>query len=126
MMTNRFRLNLLVLVGFCSVLAQRPSKAVEPPPLNCVAGPLKQSFGHTSWDVYGCDDGHSVVVITAAGNPAMPFYFFFVWGPKGFDLHGEGTGDKTITDAAFKDLQALSEKQIVELFEEATRARQKT
>jgi hypothetical protein len=78
------------------------------------------------WDVYGCDDGHSVVVVTATGNPAMPFYFFFVWGPKGFDLRGEGTGNKVLTDAAFKDLRALSEEQVARLFAEAARVGGKT
>jgi hypothetical protein len=78
------------------------------------------------WDVYGCDDGHSVVVVTATGNAAMPFVFFFVWGPAGFDLHGEGTGDKAITEAAFEDLKALSEADIVGLYTEATHAEGKT
>jgi hypothetical protein len=117
---------IFVLAVFCAALGQRPSQAAEPPALNCVAGPLKQTFGKTLWDVYGCDDGHSVVVVTATGNPAMPFYFFFVWGPKGFDLRREGTGNKVLTDAAFKDLRALSEEQVARLFAEAARVGGKT
>src|SRR5258708_6022499 len=82
MSTRRF-LTLTVLVGLLGAApAQAPTDSPSPTQLNCKSGPLTRTFGKTSWYVYGCDDGHSVVVITAPGNPAMPFYFFFVWGPK--------------------------------------------
>ena len=54
------------------------------------------------------------------------FLLFFVWGPKGFDLRREGTGNKVLTDAAFKDLRALSEEQVARLFAEAARVGGKT
>ena len=82
---------------------------------------MKKTFGKTLWDVYGCDDGHSVIVVSAKGNPAMPYYFFFVWGPKGFELRGEGAGPKDITDAVFKDLKALSDADITRLHTDAVR-----
>ena len=106
--------------------AHTGAKATDAPALNCDIGPLKRTYGTTAWDVYGCDDGHSVVAITAAGSPAMPFYFFFVWGPNGFDLRGEGGGNKSLTDAAFEDLKKLSEADIEELHREAVAIRKKT
>src|ERR1700722_9045111 len=51
--------------------------AVASPTLNCKIGPIENIYGGTKWLVYGCDDKASVVVVTAPGNPAMPFYFFF-------------------------------------------------
>ena len=84
--------------------------------LNCDSGPLAKTFGGTPWLIYGCDDGHSLVIATSSDSPAMPFYFFFVWGPNGFELRGEGTGNKKLTDAAFEDLKALSEKDIASLY----------
>ena len=89
------------------------------PALSCQSGPVKRTFGATSWDVYGCDDGHSVVVVTAAGNPATPFYFFFSWTAEGFDLRGEGPGNKRLTDAAFEDLKKLTDVDIAHLHQQA-------
>jgi len=82
----------LTFLLMISVHAQAQADAKGQPKLNCTSGPLNRNYGKTRWYVYGCDDGHSIVVVTASGSPALPFYFFFVWGPKGFDLHGEGTG----------------------------------
>jgi len=126
MSTRRF-LTLTVLVGLLGAApAQAPTDSPSPPHLNCTSGPLTRTFGKTSWYVYGCDDGHSVVVITAPGNPAMPFYFFFVWGPKGFELHGEGTGDKTLTDAAFEDLKALTDSDVARLYKDCASVGRRT
>lgn len=49
----------------------------------------------------------------------MPFYFIFAYGPKGMQLHGEGTGNKQATDAAFKELKALSQADVGALFQQA-------
>jgi hypothetical protein len=82
-------------------------------------------YGGTKWLVYGCDDKKGLVVVTAPGNPAMPFYFFFFPNEDGYQLHGEGTGDKKITDAAYKDLAALSDSDIDALVTEANAAKSK-
>jgi hypothetical protein len=50
--------------------------------------------------------------VTAPGNPAMPFYFLFSSTNDGYQLFGEGTGDKAFTDAAHKELAALSNSDI--------------
>jgi hypothetical protein len=84
-------------------------------PLSCTVGPIKRLYGKTQWLVYSCDDSQSVVVVTDAGSPASPFYFFFVFDGKGHELHGEGTGDKAATDAAFAELKALTESDIADL-----------
>ena len=89
--------------------------------LNCKIGPTEKSFGGTKWLVYGCDDKASVVVVTAPGNPAMPFYFFFQRDGGGYHLHGEGTGDKKFTDAAYRDLSALTDSDIAALAAETGR-----
>jgi hypothetical protein len=89
--------------------------------LNCKIGPIEKTYGGTKWNVYGCDDKKSVAIVTAPGNRAMPFYFFFVPNAGGYHLQGEGTGDKRITDAAYKDLAALTESDIAALAAEASR-----
>jgi hypothetical protein len=45
----------------------------------------------------------------------MPFYFVFTFEGSAYKLRGEGTGSKAVTDAALKDLQALSKTDIVAL-----------
>jgi len=37
---------------------------------------------------------------------------------KGYQLHGEGTGNKQVTDAASQELQALTDRQVVALVAE--------
>jgi hypothetical protein len=60
-------------------------------PLQCDIGPITKVFG------------------------SVPFYFMFSPEGRGYHLRGEGTGSKDLTDAALKELQALSDKDIVGL-----------
>jgi len=45
----------------------------------------------------------------------MRFYFIFHRDAGGYHLDGEGTGDKKFTDAAYKDLSALTDSDIAAL-----------
>jgi hypothetical protein len=45
----------------------------------------------------------------------MPFYFYFSLEGAAYRLRGEGTGSKAVTDAALKELQALSAADILSL-----------
>ena len=92
----------------------------EPPALNCDLGPANKIYGGTPWLVYGCNDQHSVVVVTAPNSPAVPFYFMFAYSNGSYRLQGEGTGDKTKTDAAYADLRKFTNIQIARLFSEAS------
>src|ERR1700735_4271410 len=84
-------------------------------PLPCDIGPITTVFGSVPWLLYSCDDGKSLVVVSAPGSAAAPFYFMFSPEAGGYHLRGEGTGSKALTDAALKDLQALSDNDIVGL-----------
>jgi hypothetical protein len=86
--------------------------------LNCDVGPVTKAFGGTSWLVYSCHDDRNVVVVTAPGNPAMPFYFSVSLVKDEVQLHGEGTGRKDLTDAAYKDIAGLREQDIAALITE--------
>jgi hypothetical protein len=112
MWIQRAAIAVLILTG--------PGAAAQPANLNCRIGPIEKTYGGTKWNVYGFDDKKSIVIVTAPGNPAMPFYFFFLPNGDGYQLHGEGTGDKKITDAAYKDLAALPDSDIAALVAEAS------
>jgi len=84
-------------------------------------GPIEKTYGGTKWLVYGCDDSRSVLLVTAPGSPAMPFMFIFQAGGGSYKLHGEGDGNKNLTDAAVKDLSNLTDTDIAALYSEAER-----
>ena len=86
--------------------------------LHCDVGPVTRTFGSVPWLLYSCSDGKSLVVVSAPGSPAMPFYFFLSPQGSGYSLHGEGTGAKSVTDAALKELQTLTPKDIAVLIRE--------
>ncbi|GGC64103.1 hypothetical protein GCM10011396_08800 [Undibacterium terreum] len=78
-------------------------------------GPLTKTYGATEWLVYACSDAKSIVVVTAAGNPGLPFYFMLYSQGGVRKLFGEGTGQKSVTDAAYKELAGLTEPEIASL-----------
>ena len=80
--------------------------------LQCNVGPVSKEYGETHWLVYSCNDQRSVVIVSAPGNPAMPFSFVFYPSDTGYHLSGEGTGRKETTAAAFEEIKALSVKEI--------------
>jgi hypothetical protein len=63
-----------------------------------------------------------LAIFAAQNNPAMPYYFFYLHSENGYDLHGEGTGDKRLTDAAFDELKGLAEDRLAALLMETQKA----
>ena len=95
-------------------LAQ-PTDAGSQPQLKCEIGPIPKTFGKVPWLVYGCADAKSLVVVSAPGSPAVPFYFMLFPKSGRYELVGEGTGKKEATAAAYAELSALSDEQIAKL-----------
>ena len=109
-------------VTLCTImLAALPAAGEEPtkPPLQCDIGPVPKIYGGTQWLVYGCADNRTLVIVSAPGNPAMPFYFMFSRRGTRYELSAEGTGRRDTTTAAFVELKLLSEPEIAELLKEA-------
>ena len=107
---------LLVLLAASSLTEAEPQAEVE---LQCHTGPSTKHLGGNDWLVYACADGHSVVVAAGAPNPATPF--FFIIRPDGdrIVLYGEGAGDKSATEPAYNELQAMSASDLAELYQQA-------
>lgn len=99
------------------------ASSVSAQQMKCEIGPVAKTYGSTQWLVYSCDDAKSVVVLSAPGNPAMPFYFMFSPTSAGHQLSGEGTGDKSSTASAFGELKQLSDNDILALINETKTVR---
>jgi len=112
-------LAILAVFGIALAPIQDVSGQAVPPRLTCDVGPAAKTYGNTPWLVYSCSDSRSVVVLAAPGNPATPFYFILHPGTTGYQIEGEGTGDKGATDAAFVELKKLSEHDISALIQES-------
>lgn len=83
--------------------------------LACDRGPIEKVFGGTRWLVYSCSDSQSVVLVSAPGTPASPFYFTFSPENGDYHLRGEGAGNKAATDATLADLKKLVKADILSL-----------
>jgi len=93
-----------------------------PEPLQCMAGPIHRSFGGTEWLAYGCADHATLIVVSAPGNPAMPFIFKLSKTDGGVRISGEGNGDQSATAPAFEALKKVSRATLTEMIEEAEAA----
>jgi hypothetical protein len=109
----------------CAVLlaAWLPAQALsETPQSTCGVGPVTRSYGGTDWLLYSCDnDDGTLVLLSAPGSPASPFYFAMYPDKGRYQLEGEGTGDRQATDRAYADLRRLTEPDIAALIAETKR-----
>jgi len=86
--------------------------------MKCETGPAQKTYGSTPWLAYSCQDARSLVLVTAPGNPATPFYFFLRPSDGGYRIEGEGSGNKDVTDRVAAELQRLSDTEIAALINE--------
>jgi hypothetical protein len=119
-MKRRKWLPLLLILGTATFAGG--VRAGDVPTLKCEVGPVTKQYGGTDWLVYSCEDQKSLAIVAAPGNPAMPYYFFYLHSGTSYELHGEGTGDKRLTDAASDELKGLTEEQIASLLMETQKA----
>jgi hypothetical protein len=101
---------------------ETPSPGSKPAPMKCETGPVKRTFGGTEWIVYSCEDKASMVVVSAEGNPATPFFFFLRFQDGSYRIRGEGNGDRRATDAAFQELAKMTPADFAALLEATKKA----
>jgi hypothetical protein len=107
--------------AFFAMLVSFAAAADEPAQLKCDVGPITKTYGASKWLVYSCDDNRSLVIVSTPDSRAAPFIFTLHPSANGYQLHGEGTGQKEATDAALKELHALTERAILTLIAETGR-----
>jgi hypothetical protein len=106
----------MCLAMFASVCAHGDD-SIAASPLTCSVGPVEQTYGNTKWLVYSCEDGRSVVIVSAPGSPANPFVFRFMARSDGYVLQSKGTGERQYTAAAYGELKQLSVQEVAALVE---------
>jgi hypothetical protein len=107
------------LFGLALLTSPVQQDQVAPEPLQCMAGPIQRSFGGTEWLTYGCADHLTLIVVSAPGNPAMPFVFVLSKANGGVRISGEGNGDQKATAPAFEDLKKVSIQVLDQMLREA-------
>jgi hypothetical protein len=110
------RINRAVAAGLLAVWGGCGSANAQQ--MKCETGPVLKTYGSTPWLAYSCDDGLSIAIVSAPGNPASPFYFFLHPNEGVYRIEGEGTGDKGVADRAIAELQGLSQREITGLIDE--------
>src|ERR1700733_1568482 len=96
----------------CAWILMLPPVVALAVPLSCDVGPATMTFGGAPWLIYSCNDPSTVIVVSAPGSPAAPFYFSLSFENGSYRIRGEGTGAKSVTDAALRQLQSLSTSDI--------------
>ena len=76
-MGNAKRIALGALL-FSVVLNPLSAIAVDEDSFECNIGPVTKTYGQAQWLVYSCNDDKTLVIVSAPGNPATPFYFTFL------------------------------------------------
>lgn len=100
----------LLVIGLISAGIERSDagQSASPPlPMKCETGPVSKVIGGINWIVYSCDDQVSLVVVTAQGNPASPFFFMLKPDGGTYTISGEGNGSKAASEAARNDLSKM-------------------
>jgi len=90
--------------------------------MKCETGPVNKTFGGTNWIVYSCDDRISMVVVSAEGNPASPFFFVLKPNDGGYVIMGEGNGDRDASKAAVDALSKMTADELATLLADTKRA----
>jgi hypothetical protein len=110
---------ILVLGAMTSCASRVAGGSTDATRVRCTAGPLPAWFGALPWLAYACDDGRSVALVSAPGNPAAPFTFVVRPTPERVRVQGEGSGDRAATAAAFAELMALDDADVARLYGQA-------
>ena len=73
--------------------------------LACESGPVQREFGSSIWNIYGCSDRKSIVVVPLKAIDDEFGYFFVTPDHKGVAVVGEGWGEDMTFQPVFQQLK---------------------
>jgi hypothetical protein len=85
----------------------------------CLDGPFMRTLGGSSWQVFACDDGHSLAFVASPGAPPAPFDFTLSYSSDGTSSAITFGGSGDVASAARDEAATLTEPQRSALFSAA-------
>ena len=110
---------LLLSVAAPALAAGHPHKKET---VACTTGPVTKTYGGSTWLVYGCADGRSVLVISNQGDQNTSEYVMLSPARTGVQVVSEGWGDVGNGNAAFAQLKGMSATDLESLLAETSEA----
>ena len=106
-------------------LASSPAAAAEPndeSALACESGPVQREFGASTWNIYACSDGKSVVVVPLEVVNGEFGYFFVTPDGQNVVVAGEGWGQDASFQPVFQQLNLVTTSELAAIFQAAQAA----
>ena len=122
---DRF-VKLLVLILALASLRVEAAEPAESAVLACEAGPVQREFDASAWDIYGCSDGKSVVVVPLTATNGDFGYFFVTPEGQEVTVAGEGWGQDSSFQPVFEQLKRVTAPELAAIFQAAQSAKPAT
>jgi hypothetical protein len=83
--------------------------------LECTRGDLSKVYGNLQWQLRGCSDGQSVIVMSVAGNAADPYFFLLRPAGDKITVAAQGSGDASAAAPARAELERMQARDLAVL-----------
>ena len=103
-----------------SIAAAGPAEQAA---LACEIGPVQREFGASTWNIYACSDGKSIVVVPLAAIDGKFGYFFVTPNDQGVVVVGEGWGQDTLFQPVFQQLKQVTAVELAAIVQSAKAAK---
>lgn len=106
---------ILAIAAVCAFTATAQAKVLA---CNNMS-PIVHDFADTTWDVYGCNDFHSVEMVARPDSKAAGTIFTFRWdGNAGYTLIGKAGADHRAADVSFASFEKFGDGDVQQLYRE--------
>src|SRR5690348_10722657 len=116
-MKSRLKAALFALAA--TQLAVAAAAPADDSTLACETGPVQRQFGASSWNIYACSDGKSVVVVPVKVVNGEAGYFFVTPNGQSVTVAGEGWGKNSTFQPVYQQLQRITTAELEAIIESA-------
>lgn len=103
---------LLKVLSLLVLLIPIPAAVAGGSSLACDVGPVERQIDASTWNIYACADGKSVVVVPVVATNGQFGYFFVTPKDHGVTVVGEGWGKDSSFQPVFKQLQQFTASEL--------------